>query len=76
MKSTFSPNQMRLIGKAWEVRHLLRVLVNQTKDSHVPLAELLQKRQPQQPAARAREALPTERSDAKREGRVIPFPTS
>jgi len=76
MKSTFTPNQMRLIGKAWEVRHLLRVLVSQAKDRHAPLTELLERRQ----LVKAKAEMHAQQQHTRRENttdrRVIPFPLS
>lgn len=36
MKQYVAPNQMRIVGKAWEIRHQLRKLA--AESGHLPLA--------------------------------------
>lgn len=41
MKSYLAQDQLRIVGKGWEVRQYLRKLTKETKDGDVTLASLL-----------------------------------
>lgn len=43
MKSYFAPNQISLVGKAWEVKHYLRTMMTQSNQSDLPILEVLRK---------------------------------
>jgi len=44
MKSYYAPQQLCLVGKAWEVQYYLRKLVSKSPRMGQPLSSLLQER--------------------------------
>lgn len=80
MKTYFSENQFRLVGKAWEIRHYLKMARRQSGATDIRLADFLMKPQGSLSAAKS-EANDTiaQRSHTqkqkKQDRRVIPFPS-
>lgn len=77
MKAYIAPRQLRLVGKAYEIRFYLKALLGQSRNPHQPLECALKSGNDRPPANAAKlpwpQPIPTGKTQ---HPRVIAFPSS
>lgn len=75
MKSYITDRQIQLVGKAWEIRHMLRLLLKQVPEKQITLQEYLSTLKVH-PSNNSMPPVPQNKPLEKNQGpRIIPFPS-